>query len=108
MLRLWDTDSGKELHCFNEGRLNDLGAVAFSPDGQRVLAGSRNGAIGLWDLNRKQFLQKFTGHNGQVRRVAFSPDGRLALSAGQDNTLRLWKLPPDTNAAPPEKKTDAK
>ncbi|NEP39382.1 MAG: hypothetical protein F6K25_18340 [Okeania sp. SIO2G4] len=63
-------------------------AIAFSPDGQLILTGSRD-TIRLWNREGK-LLHTVAGHTGDVTAIAFSPDGKLILSASRDRTLRLW------------------
>src|SRR5262245_26334392 len=65
-------------------------SVAFSPDGARVLSGSRANTIRLWDAAAGALLRAFEGHSDAVTSVAFSPDGARVLSGSEDNTVRLW------------------
>jgi WD40 repeat protein len=90
---LWDAESGRLIHTF-EGHTDGVNAVAFSPDGMRLLSGS--GSVGegaelkLWDAASGQLLRTFDGHSRGVTSVAFSPDGTRLLSGSNDNTLKLW------------------
>ena len=79
-------------------------SAAFSPDGSRVVLGSRDNAMWLWDVKTgKPINQALSGHNGAVSSVAFSPDGKRIVSGSGnfvfrgDNTLRLW----DANTGQP-------
>jgi WD40 repeat protein len=74
----------------HEGQIQSKPAV--SPDGRRVLSGSLDKTMILWDRETAQPISRFTGHEGNVWDVAFSPDGRRALSGGADKVLRLWDL----------------
>lgn len=65
---------------------------AFSPDGCRVVAAGRSGAIVLWDREGDAAPQVLVGHEGCVRCCAFSPDGRMLASSADDGTLRIWDL----------------
>src|SRR5262249_24429168 len=73
-----------------------VSSVAFSPDGARVLSGSDDNTLKLWDTATGALIRTFEGHSGQVnnsgqiKSVAFSPDGRYIVSAGADATVRLW------------------
>ncbi|MFN8529769.1 MAG: protein kinase [Anaerolineae bacterium] len=49
--------------------------VAFSPDGQTILAGSTDGTVRLWDRLTGQEIRRFIGHHGDIQSVAFSTDG---------------------------------
>jgi WD40 repeat protein len=116
-VRVWEPNTGKELLCLSgprggpgtfllgpdpwtaalSARVNSasLGAVAFSPDGRLLVAGSlavlpTNNRVTVWDSHSGKQVRAFTGHVGWVYGVAFSPDGRLVASGGADRTVRLW------------------
>jgi len=66
-------------------------SVAFSPDGSRIVSGSTDNALRLWDANTGALTgEPLHGHDGPVNSVAFSPDGSRIVSGSWDNTLRLW------------------
>ena len=65
--------------------------VAFSPDGQRIVSGSGDKTLRLWDAASGQAIgEPLEGHEGEVIGVAFSPDGQRIVSGSADSTLRLW------------------
>jgi WD40 repeat protein len=65
-------------------------SVAFSPDGARVLSGSADRTIKLWDAATGAMLRTFEGHSDEVNSVVFSPDGTRVLSGSEDKTIKLW------------------
>ncbi|MBE9030531.1 WD40 repeat domain-containing protein, partial [filamentous cyanobacterium LEGE 11480] len=66
-------------------------SVAFSPDGKRIVSGSRDATLRLWDAQTGQPIgQPLKGHSNPVLSVAFSPDGKRIVSGSWDKTLRLW------------------
>jgi hypothetical protein len=77
---------------FFEGHADSVWAVAFSPDGGRVLSGSLDRTLRLWDVATRAELRRFEGHAEGVTSVGFAPDGRRALSAGLDGTARVWEV----------------
>jgi WD40 repeat protein len=65
--------------------------VAFSPDGNRIVSGSMDNTLRLWDVATGQLIgQPMSGHTNVVLSVAFSHDGTRIASGGYDHTVRLW------------------
>lgn len=81
IVRVWSTSTAQLLW---ERRLIGDGAVsaAFSPDGTRVISGSRDGSLVVWD-NAQQpgtVLHHLSGHRSPITSLALSPDGALLAS----------------------------
>ena len=49
--------------------------MAFSPDGRRIVSGSYDKTVKVWDAATGQEMLTLKGHTA-VYSVAFSPDGR--------------------------------
>jgi WD40 repeat protein len=65
-------------------------SVAISPDGIRILTGSRDNTARLWDANTGAPIGKPLLHPAGVTQVAFSPDGRRLLTGCSDFAARIW------------------
>ena len=65
-------------------------SVAFSSDGRRVVSGSQDHTLKLWDVASGKLIRTFEGHEEGVSAVAFSRDGARLLSGGYDHTVKLW------------------
>lgn len=66
-------------------------AVAFGPNGNRIVTGSRDKTLQIWDAQTgEQIGEPLEGHAAGIFSVAYSPDGERIVSASDDGTLRLW------------------
>ena len=58
-------------------------SVAFSPDGTRIVCGSSDSTLRLWDAEERPAasVNRCSGHEDEVSSVAFSPDGTRIVAA---------------------------
>ena len=78
------TPSGTQPQLVKQvGHNQSLFSEAFSPDGQYVLTGGKDGSVCLWETTSGLEVRRFkTGTSiGGVRSVAFSPDERFVLAS---------------------------
>ncbi|KIN98511.1 hypothetical protein M404DRAFT_1005182 [Pisolithus tinctorius Marx 270] len=66
-------------------------SVAFSPDGGRVVSGSDDNNVRVWDaMSGVQVGSPLQGHTSSVNSVAYSFDGKQIVSGSDDGTVRIW------------------
>lgn len=82
-------DTGRELRTLPSPNEFVL-ALAFSPDGKTLAAGTREHRVLLFNPETGELLRTLPGHTEAVSQLAFSPDGKLLASAGGDATIKLW------------------
>jgi WD40 repeat protein len=92
-VRLWD-GRGAEVRVLR-GHSHPVYALAFSPDGQRLLGGTREGepAIRLWDVETATEIIAFGGRLGVLNSICFSADGQKVVTAS-DSEVRIWDATP--------------
>jgi WD40 repeat protein len=75
----------------HDGPIHDL---AFSPDNSRIVTGSADGTVRIWQLSDAKFPEtlRLMGHTGAVHSVAFRADGNQLVSGGADKSVRTWDL----------------
>jgi WD40 repeat protein len=70
---------------------NPISCIAYSPNGQKIVIGSRDSSVHLLDLNGS-LLRTFNGHTNSADFIVFSPDGQSIAIASGDGRVRLWSL----------------
>lgn len=76
------TEAPRPVHC-----------LAFSPDGERLVAGGQSGELQIWSVEPFAHLVDLH-HDSEgpaaITAVAFSPDGSTLASADAEGRIRLW------------------
>ena len=99
--KVFDSDTGKQILSL-ESHAGGFGRVAYSPDGRRIVTGSRDKPARVWDAETGRLIFALEGHKtSSITVVAYSPDGtriaaghtgaRIATSSGGfDYTSKVW------------------
>ncbi|MBN9690567.1 MAG: protein kinase [Verrucomicrobia bacterium] len=85
-VRLWDVESGQQLHVFPEPAR--VFCAAFSPDGRWLATAGNSGRVSIWDVAERRRVHSLpqTATDSWVR---FSPDGRT-LATASNRRVTLW------------------
>ena len=81
----------KSLHGHN----HFVSSLALNSDSTKLVSGSWDKTIRLWDIPTAKSDLLFKGHTKDVLSVAFSHDERLIFSGSMDNTLKYWNTKGD-------------
>jgi WD40 repeat protein/serine/threonine-protein kinase RIO1 len=65
-------------------------AVAYSPEGSRVVTASDDAVARIWGVSTGDLLVTMRDSDAPVLCVAFSPDGRLVATGAGDSIVRLF------------------
>jgi len=67
-------------------------AVAVTPDGKQVIAGSMYGTLKVWNIQTGEELFTLNAHSDSVTTLALTPDGKRLISGSLDKTIKVWNL----------------
>jgi len=93
---LIDTTDGSELHQLHGGYNNQ---IAFSPDGEHVATGNRDGIVWIWDtesgeqvaeLENPEIAEK--GLDRLVNAIDYHPAGMLLAATHNDGIVYIWDI----------------
>ena len=87
---IWDLDSGEELFTLT-GSKDNITDLAWSPDGDKLVAASLDGAIRVWEPVSSRGMQVLGEIGGEsLLSVAWMPDSGIIAAGGDLGTLYLW------------------
>jgi hypothetical protein len=88
-VKIWDAQTGNELMTL-AGHQDGVTAVAYSPNGARIVSGSSDNTVKIWDARTGQIVATLKGHTKIVNAVTYSPDGQWIVSGSVDGTIKTW------------------
>ena len=100
-IQMWDVATGAALVTFAKSKTLRARALAFSPDGALLAAGT-HGHIHLWEVDTANELRPIRiGHRRYrpstnsaelLKLLVFSPDGEVLVSGFDMGTIQLWDV----------------
>ena len=75
---------------------NPSSALAYFPDGRRLVAGSRNGAVTIWNMDNGQeevkLLLKDLDADNDVFKLAVTRDGKTVICSTGEGNIKVWDV----------------
>jgi len=75
-----------------KGHTAVVNSLAFSPDGKKLVSGSSDRTINLWELTNQRRLYIFFGAQDGISAVSFSPDSKQITASSFDRSITSWKV----------------
>jgi WD40 repeat protein/serine/threonine protein kinase len=93
-VKLWDAATGKEVRTLR-GHNRMVTSLAFTPDSRRLISGSNDWTVKVWEVSSGQEMLSFSLSQlelAPVFHLALSPDGkRLALALQGEHPALIWE-----------------
>ena len=92
-LFVWDVESGSPILAHSDHSEFGAFSVIFTPDGQEVISGGKDGKVVVWNISNKARLlevKKFMGVGGSINSLAITPSGREVVTGGYGLFPHLW------------------
>jgi serine/threonine protein kinase/WD40 repeat protein len=90
-LTLIDPDTGDRLWTSEEQHASRIQAMAWSPSGDRLVTGSMDRTLRVWDIKGRRLERVIEPDRGQIVFLEFI-DERRALVGTRDDSLEVWDL----------------
>lgn len=87
---LWDLQNEVVARTLSDFS-NWVEAVAYTPDGSVLIAGSRDGTLRAYSTADFSILLDFSSSGGEGI-FAISPDGRLLATRGENGSIHVWTI----------------
>jgi len=89
VLRIWDTETLRQLHEYAIYPGEAFHRAEFSPD-DSTLALAVSKRIHLWNVREGRVRSTLAGHASDVISLAFSTDGKTLVSTEENGHVMLW------------------
>jgi WD40 repeat protein len=84
----WEHFDALEMEL--EGHTSEVKSVTWSHDGSKILSGSDDDTVKIWDGMTGELLNTLEGHSDSVLSVAWNHDDSKIASASGDGTIKIW------------------
>jgi periodic tryptophan protein 2 len=91
-LLVWEWQSESYI-LKQQGHMDSMNSLTYSPDGQRIITSADDGKIKVWDVNTGFCIVTFTEHTSSVTACEFAKRGNNVLfTSSLDGSVRAWDL----------------
>ncbi|KAJ9206298.1 hypothetical protein DTO271D3_7740 [Paecilomyces variotii] len=90
-LLVWEWQSESYI-LKQQGHLDSMNALVYSPDGQKIITTADDGKIKVWDVKSGFCIVTFTEHTSGVTACEFSKRGNVLFTSSLDGSVRAWDM----------------
>ena len=91
-LLVWEWKSETYIYK-QQGHMNDINIISFSPEGGQLASGAEDGRIKVFDISSSNCLITFTEHTAKITGLQYALNkSNLLISSSLDGTVRAYDL----------------
>src|SRR5205814_1439842 len=98
-VRTWPSARTTVLGTRFAGHESWVTSLALTPDGKKLVSGSWDGTVRVWDVQTGKEPTVLESHESKIYAVAVSRDGKRAASAGGNGEVFVWDLESNAQVA---------
>lgn len=88
-IRVYDADLSLKYEW--QAHENSVFSLRFTPDGKRLLSGSRDARLKAWDVESGYTkAEEVVAHLYAINHIEFSPDGKHFVTCSMDKSIKVW------------------
>ena len=91
-INLWDIDAWRHIRRFTSSQSLTFITANFSSDGEKIIAGARDGTIVVWNTYTGQQLWESRVHQHEITSCVCSYDNRYLVTTSYDEKAVIWHL----------------
>ena len=97
-VKMWDLRTGRLLFTiaaqaggdYESGHGDAVTVASFSSDGKRLITGSKDKTVRVWDAATGKNLARMADMPDEIRSLEVSEDGSLIAASTKENTTWVW------------------
>ncbi|KAG0049189.1 hypothetical protein BGZ83_005992 [Gryganskiella cystojenkinii] len=89
-ITLYNSSTWERIHSPLQGHEDSVFSLAYSTESDKIVSGSFDKTVRLWDVKTGLTCHVFKGHSKKVNSVAYSPTRKQIASCSDDRTIKLW------------------
>lgn len=75
-----------------EGHTNNVFSLVLTSDGRRLVSGSQDCSIIIWDLIKYKKINQLFGHLAPICSLALTDENSLIISGSDDTLINVWNM----------------
>jgi WD40 repeat protein len=95
IIKVWDSITKKVLRSL-KAHSKRIVCHAFSPDGTKLVTGSHDNTLIVWDINNGTVINtidmKNQSRSNYLKLCGFTSDGQNLISLSNENTVQIWDV----------------